>query len=549
MSSRFRRIDEGEPPARPAGTGDDGRDRLRRELERSNEVLQAQNAALRRLLMIRDRFQAHREVVLTTSQAFVVSDDAARVCARLVDAAVRISGADGAATRGPDGRAGPRDAVRGAVPGSLPAPAVPSDDLAWSDVRDGVLVAPLGPGAPQGHLWLTGVPRPLAPGVADDLLNLASQAGAALARIEALAAARRQAAIAEGILTAVPDGIVLVDDDGRRLLENPRHRTLRTTLGPCTRAEAADGTGPVDASGDLLHDLGRLDGDPGATAMHRYCVDDGARAFTRYSAPVVTGDGERVGRVFVHRETTAEREAERARDRFLALVSHELRTPLTSVLGYLDLLEAGDAGPLGEDQGRAVGVAHKNARRLRRMVDDLLDVAHAHAGGMGLAARDDDLAACVVERVASALPAAHARGIALHGPSGAPVDARIDSQRIGQVVDNLVGNAIAYCRPGDSVTVDIAADAEHAVITVADTGPGVSPDDRDRVFAYFQRGGASGGTQGAGIGLALSRAIVLAHGGDLRIDPTTARGATFRVTLPRHGTPAAHVPVGAPPGA
>jgi signal transduction histidine kinase len=238
-----------------------------------------------------------------------------------------------------------------------------------------------------------------------------------------------------------------------------------------------------------------------------------------------------VGRLFVHRDVSAVREAERAKDEFLALVSHELRTPLTSVIGYLELLLDGEAGPLVGDQRRFTEVAERNARRLLRLVGDLLVVAQAEAGRLGLATGPVDLEALALERIEAARPAAEAAGVAL-AARGEPVLVDGDRGRLGQVIDNLLGNAVRHTPAGGAVRLEVALRDGTALVEVADSGPGIPAAELPHVFGRFWRGRGAHGTAGSGLGLAICQLIGEAHGGTVEAASPPGGGAVMRLRLP-----------------
>lgn len=506
-------------------------------LARSYTLLSAQNAALQVLIAQRDEGERRRGFLLRALQDLARAEDPAEIATVTVAAARALTDAtDVTFWRGDDAVA-----TIGA-PVSIPSGDRPDDAWVWVSPNAAVVVLRVATECDDAWVAVAGAAVPLPLPVQDDLVTLAEQASTALARCRALAEARRQAAIARAVVDAVPAGIALCDGDGGLLMSNQTYDALAPQLDACDDGEADDGARGPTARAQYDRELRWIAEHPDAQAVHEYGLAD-RRTFTRFTVPVHMPDGSHVGRLFVHRDVTAERAAARAQDEFLALVSHELRTPLTSIVGYLELLGDGEAGPLGDEQARAVGIAAKNARRLQRMVGDLLVVAQARAGGLALITREDDLARCVADAIDSALPAAHARGIALHGPSRQPVPVMMDAQRIGQVLDNLLANAVHYGRPGDAVTVDVTGDVQQACVTVRDTGPGIPPDDVERVFEHFYRGEGVRAVAGTGLGLPITRALVEAHGGSVRLSSTVGQGTTFVVCLPRGG-PAAVAPEG-----
>jgi PAS domain S-box-containing protein len=225
------------------------------------------------------------------------------------------------------------------------------------------------------------------------------------------------------------------------------------------------------------------------------------------------------------------RQVDRMKDEFIALVSHELRTPLTSICGYLELLGA----DLGEEHAETIDVIERNSHRLLRLVEDLLLTAQVSAGTLALEEGDVDLDELVRHAVTAAAPAAAAREIELscRCDSALHVQVRGDRVRLGQVVDNLVANALKFTQPGGHV--DVVAERHHDVvrIAVADTGRGISEEELARVFDRFFRTEQTerDAIPGAGLGLAIARAIVEGHGGRIDVQSAPGAGTTFTIEL------------------
>ncbi|MDP9261934.1 MAG: PAS domain-containing sensor histidine kinase, partial [Actinomycetota bacterium] len=227
-------------------------------------------------------------------------------------------------------------------------------------------------------------------------------------------------------------------------------------------------------------------------------------------------------------------ELDRMKDDFVASVSHELRTPLTSIRGYLDLVLDGDAGPLTSEQQKYLGVVARNSKRLLALVADLLVVAQSDSGALSLDRQTSDLSALASEAVFSAGPAAEDRGLDLTLDAEEVPALDLDRARFGQVLDNLISNALKFTSTGGSVEVRVRCADEHVVVEVADTGMGMSAPEQERLFERFYRTKSSStqATPGTGLGLWISKTIVEAHGGEISVDSATGRGTTFRVELP-----------------
>jgi PAS domain S-box-containing protein len=229
------------------------------------------------------------------------------------------------------------------------------------------------------------------------------------------------------------------------------------------------------------------------------------------------------------------RELDRMKDELVALVSHELRTPLTSIRGYLELLleEAPEAG-IGSTHVEWLNIIDRNAVRLLRLVEDLLLKAQDAAGAITLDRIEVDITAVVEHCIQAGIPVATARGIALAHETGKLEPVSADPVRIGQVIDNLVSNALKFTPRGGRVDVRAFAHEAGVRIEVADTGVGIPEDEQERLFERFYRTAhaQSAAVPGAGLGLSIARAIVEGHGGAISCRSVDGAGTTFVVDLP-----------------
>jgi signal transduction histidine kinase len=238
--------------------------------------------------------------------------------------------------------------------------------------------------------------------------------------------------------------------------------------------------------------------------------------------------------VVVSEQNLQLRELDRLKDEFVGLVSHELRTPLTSITGYVELLEADETGPLNEEQRAFLATVARNADRLLRLVNDMLFVARLHSGMLELELDPVDLTSLVEHAVAGAGPGAEARGFTLELVSTGETAVLGDEERLAQLLDNLVSNAVKFTPDGGSVTVRLWAEEGTVVLEVTDSGIGVPEGERERLFERFYRGSTavSRQIQGTGLGLHVAQAIVAAHGGVISVSSEVDSGTTLRVELP-----------------
>jgi heavy metal sensor kinase len=219
--------------------------------------------------------------------------------------------------------------------------------------------------------------------------------------------------------------------------------------------------------------------------------------------------------------------------RFSADAAHELRTPLAIIRGELELLST---QPMSAELRTAVANTLEETERLGHIVESLMALAQMESVAGKRAHLAVDLRDLAVETIDQIRLLAVDKGVTLVGPAGAHVMAAGDRDRLKQVLVNLLDNAIKYTPAGGRVEVGVDAAAEMAALTVSDTGIGIAPEDRSRIFDRFFRVATDRGVAGAGLGLAIVRSICAAHGGAVTVDAAPDGGSIFRVTLPLAST-------------
>ncbi|MGH7705383.1 MAG: sensor histidine kinase [Candidatus Dormibacteria bacterium] len=235
------------------------------------------------------------------------------------------------------------------------------------------------------------------------------------------------------------------------------------------------------------------------------------------------------------------RAASEARMRqFMADASHELRTPLSAIRGYAELFRHGARQRPG-DLDKAMSRIESESARMSQLVDDLLLLARLDEG-RPLEKRTVDISQLAVDAVADASVADRHHPIRVSAPE--PVVVIGDEARLRQVAGNLIRNATVHTPAQTAIEISVEQEADAAVLKVADHGPGVDPEVATRIFERFVRADRSRGREhgGSGLGLAIVSAIVAAHRGVLRLDPTPGGGATFSVRLPLAGAEGAVKP-------
>lgn len=245
--------------------------------------------------------------------------------------------------------------------------------------------------------------------------------------------------------------------------------------------------------------------------------------------------------VFTARDMSALKVASRVRSNFVSMVSHELRTPLNSVHGFIDLLLQGHMGELSEEQRMYLGYTQEGVQQLISIVEDILFMTRSDLGQFEVKQREERVLGLIRQVIRTLQPQAIKAEVALYQDVSADVPALfIDLQRIKQVMNNLVANAIKFTPPGGTVTISTRRyDDNFELISVADSGYGIPADDRQHVFERFYQSNHSQQSKmgGYGLGLSIAKLIVEQHGGMIDFETVMDKGTTFYFTLPLYLPP------------
>jgi len=265
--------------------------------------------------------------------------------------------------------------------------------------------------------------------------------------------------------------------------------------------------------------------------LHR----DGSELSVELSAGLA-GELERGFFSIFMRDVSSRKRIDRMKNELVATVSHELRTPLTSMRASLSLLNSGAAGGLDEEARELVDIAYRHCERLVRLVNDMLDIEKLASGRLAIQPRPVLLLPVVRDALAAIRVQASEAGVTLAphwDPALETLVVELDSDRITQVLLNLLSNAVKFAPRDSAVEVLVSDGAPRARISVADRGPGIAPAFRDRIFQRFAQADAQAGQESSsGLGLAISRQIVVEHGGQLSFEDREGGGTVFHVELP-----------------
>ncbi|MCJ2188122.1 ATP-binding protein [Novosphingobium beihaiensis] len=342
----------------------------------------------------------------------------------------------------------------------------------------------------------------------------------------------------KAILESAMDGIVTIEPGGA--IEAVNAATLRMFGYDPGELDSRDfgillaDQPPIGQIAEELSELG-LEDDPEGVTLEIAARRSGGSEFPMEMAISVAVLNEGLRYVAVIRDITERKRVEQLKSDFVSTVTHELRTPLTSIAGALGLLEGGGGGPLNERASRLITIAHSNADRLVRLINDILDIEKIESGNMPFNLRELDLTAAVRASVEEnrSYAAKFGAHISLSAPM-TPMVVSADRDRLAQVFTNLLSNAAKYSPPDGTVQVTIGPHGGFHRVTIADEGPGIPEDFQDQIFSKFAQADSSSSRAkgGTGLGLSIVREIVTRLGGEVSFDTKPGQGTRFHIDLP-----------------
>ncbi|MGZ8570823.1 MAG: ATP-binding protein [Actinomycetota bacterium] len=261
---------------------------------------------------------------------------------------------------------------------------------------------------------------------------------------------------------------------------------------------------------------------------------DGSERWIRYTrSSMPDREGTPASLVVTARDVTAELEAERLKSDFIATVSHELRTPLTPLKGLLHSLDRGLIEDTPETRREYHRIMLRQADRLERLINDLLDASRIEAGGLKMQSQPLEVGDALAHEIGEASALMNGREVRFERPDD-PVWIQGDRFRLGQIVSNLLVNAAKYSSPGTPVMVELEEHPDGAIISIHDEGEGIPLVEQERVFERFYRTGGvrTNTTGGVGLGLYIARQLTEAMGGTLTLRSRLGEGSTFSLFLP-----------------
>jgi PAS domain S-box-containing protein len=333
-------------------------------------------------------------------------------------------------------------------------------------------------------------------------------------------------------VNSMGDGLMAVDHAGRVVTYNPaaeailgvpRGRVLGAPVGEVLKGHDVEGR-PLVAAGGVRAGTGFVERKNGAPVP-----------VVVSSAPLRDTFGDEVGRVYVLRDISREREVERMKTEFLANVSHELRTPLTPIIGYSEIMSRRDI-PADRVREFSEGILD-GARRLERIVAMLVDYSAMEGGRLSFTMETVELPPLVADAVDTARVQAERHRFVTDIPEGLP-PVTADPTLLRRILDELLDNAVKYSPQGGQVSVALSSgnssEKRMLQVEVSDQGIGIEPDDLTGIFEDFRQVDASVTRSfgGLGLGLAFVKRVVEAHGGTISAQSEPGRGSTFTFTVP-----------------
>ncbi len=342
----------------------------------------------------------------------------------------------------------------------------------------------------------------------------------------------------EAVLRGIGDGVIVVDPNLRLLMMNP----VAARIFAIVQAPTPGVRLPELVSDETLLALARDTSIDQAPLIREIALgsdkdEEQVRTYQVLSSAVTGIDGQIRGVVMVMRDITTQKEIELMKSNFLSVVSHELRTPLHSIKGFVDIILMGKTGPINDLQRDFLSTVKDSTSNLQRMIDDLLEFSRMEAGQIKLRPQlisIYDVALTVVEQLT---PLAQESKLELINrvPEDIPL-VEADPMRIGQVLTNLVSNAIKFTPAEGTVSLSASKLDEQVQVSVRDTGIGISIEEQARVFERFYQvdSSATRAYRGTGLGLTICKFIVEYHHGRIWVESEVGKGSTFHFVLPMH---------------
>jgi signal transduction histidine kinase len=387
----------------------------------------------------------------------------------------------------------------------------------------------VGDGPPHGALTVvTSEPSAFSSSDARHLTALAMQAGIAIHNAEMHSRLGQQQRLLEAVVRDINDGLVVVDARGQVVLANP--------LGQALLENEPDAQ-QIQAQLLALATSLRVEGKPTLTCELRLKPqeDQPEQVYQAFGSQVRQDESEEPLVAIVLHDITAQKVEEQSRTEFISMVAHELRNPLNSLNGFIKVVLRGQAGALTALQHEFLEIADGQVEQLKGRISELLEYNRVEAGRLVLDPQWNDLSLLVAGAATRLSLHAEQNGLALiNEADGNLPDCMFDSERIGQVLNNLIENAIKATPPGGTITLRSELYEDEIWIRVCDTGVGIPADEQTKIFQRFYRAHNRKSSKGnhLGLGLAICQQIIAGHNGRLWVESEEGHGSCFTFALP-----------------
>ncbi len=253
-------------------------------------------------------------------------------------------------------------------------------------------------------------------------------------------------------------------------------------------------------------------------------------------SPLFDKEGEFIGSVHIARDISEGKKIDEIKDEFVSTVSHELRTPLSIIKESISLLLDELPGKINDGQRKILTMGRNNVDRLARIVNDLLDISKIESGKIGIKKTIVNISSLIKDICENWILEfdKENRELTLHLPK-APVDIHADYDRISEVINNLISNALKFTPEKGHVDIYVKDVKDGAEVTITDTGVGILKEDIPKLFTKFQQFGrrVGPGAKGTGLGLAIVKQLIELHGGNIRVESNIKKGTSFIFTIPK----------------
>lgn len=350
----------------------------------------------------------------------------------------------------------------------------------------------------------------------------------------------KEKAEAEALLNSIGDGIIATDQEGKIIMVN---KAVEEMLGwkevELLGIHSFEKILMEDEEKNIIFEKDRpltkaLKTGKKIIVMHYLVRKNGTKFPVRVTATPILLNGKIVGAIKVFHDITQEKEIDEMKTEFISMASHELRTPLSAIKGFISMINVGDYGKIDKKLERPLMLVASSTERLIKIVNEMLDVSRIDAGRVFLSVNDFRIQNVIYEVVDELQPIVTENKIKLNVEKGISLNVHADREKVVQILNNLIGNAIKFTGKG-SLSINTRQKDNMVIILVKDTGAGIALSDKSKLFNKFEqlKSKKAGKIAGTGLGLYISREFARKMGGDLWIESTTlGKGSVFAFSLP-----------------